>query len=147
MTNQTIEPQVNWTPDMMVEVILNEPDDFLKVRETLTRIGVASRKEKKLYQSCHILHKQGRYFITHFKELFALDGKHANLTVNDIQRRNRIIHLLADWGLISVVIPDKIVDIAPLNQIKVLPYKEKGEWELEQKYNIGAKKKKVEETE
>jgi hypothetical protein len=147
MINQTIEPQVNWTPDMMVEVILNEPDDFLKVRETLTRIGVASRKEKKLYQSCHILHKQGRYFITHFKELFALDGKHANLTVNDIQRRNRIIHLLADWGLISVVIPDKIVDIAPLNQIKVLPYKEKGEWELEQKYNIGAKKKKVEETE
>ena len=147
MTNQTIEPQVNWTPDMMVEVILNEPDDFLKVRETLTRIGVASRKEKKLYQSCHILHKQGRYFITHFKELFALDGKHANLTVNDVQRRNRIIHLLADWGLISVVIPDKIVDIAPLNQIKVLPYKEKGEWELEQKYNIGAKKKKVEETE
>jgi hypothetical protein len=147
MTNQTIEPQVNWTPDMMVEVILNEPDDFLKVRETLTRIGVASRKEKKLYQSCHILHKQGRYFITHFKELFALDGKHANLSVNDIQRRNRIIHLLADWGLISVVIPDKIADIAPLNQIKVLPYKEKGEWELEQKYNIGAKKKKVEETE
>jgi hypothetical protein len=147
MTNQTIEPQVNWTPDMMVEVILNEPDDFLKVRETLTRIGVASRKEKKLYQSCHILHKQGRYYIVSFKELFALDGKHANLTVNDIQRRNRIIHLLADWGLISVVIPDKIVDIAPLNQIKVLPYKEKGEWELEQKYNIGAKKKKVEETE
>jgi hypothetical protein len=147
MTNQTIEPQVNWTPDMMVDVILNEPDDFLKVRETLTRIGVASRKEKKLYQSCHILHKQGRYYITHFKELFALDGKHANLTVNDIQRRNRIIHLLADWGLISVVIPDKIVDIAPLNQIKVLSYKEKGEWELEQKYNIGAKKKKVEETE
>jgi hypothetical protein len=146
MTNQTIEPQVNWTPDMMVEVILNEPDDFLKVRETLTRIGVASRKEKKLYQSCHILHKQGRYFITHFKELFALDGKHANLTVNDIQRRNRIIHLLADWGLISVVIPEKIVDIAPLNQIKVLPYKEKGEWELEQKYNIG-KKGKVQETE
>jgi hypothetical protein len=143
----TIEPQVNWTPDMMVEVLLNEPDDFLKVRETLTRIGVASRKEKKLYQSCHILHKQGRYYIVSFKELFALDGKHANLTVNDIQRRNRIIHLLADWGLISVVIPDKIVDIAPLNQIKVLPYKEKGEWELEQKYNIGAKKKKVEETE
>jgi hypothetical protein len=147
MTNQTIEPQVNWTPDMMVEVLLNEPDDFLKVRETLTRIGVASRKEKKLYQSCHILHKQGRYYIVSFKELFALDGKHANLTVNDIQRRNRIIHLLADWGLISVVIPDKIVDIAPLNQIKVLPYKEKGEWELEQKYNIGAKKKKVEEEE
>jgi len=141
MTNQTIEPQVNWSPDMMVEVILNEPDDFLKVRETLTRIGVASRKEKKLYQSAHILHKQGRYFITHFKELFALDGKHANLTVNDIQRRNRIVHLLADWGLVSVVNPDKIADIAPLNQIKVLPFKEKGEWELEQKYNIGSKKR------
>lgn len=141
MTNQTIEPQVNWSPDMMVEVILSEPDDFLKVRETLTRIGVASRKEKKLYQSAHILHKQGRYFITHFKELFALDGKHANLTVNDIQRRNRIVHLLADWGLVSVVNPDKITDIAPLNQIKVLPFKEKGEWELEQKYNIGSKKR------
>jgi hypothetical protein len=146
MTNQTIEPQVNWSPDMMVEVILNEPDDFLKVRETLTRIGVASRKEKKLYQSCHILHKQGRYYITHFKELFALDGKHANLTVNDVQRRNRIIHLLADWGLITVVNPDKILDVAPLNQIKVLPYKEKNDWELEQKYNIG-KKGKVQETE
>jgi hypothetical protein len=143
---QTIEPQVNWSPDMMVEVTLNEPDDFLKVRETLTRIGVASRKEKKLYQSAHILHKQGRYYITHFKELFALDGKHANLTVNDIQRRNRIIRLLADWGLIAVITPEKIADIAPLNQIKVLPYKEKGEWELEQKYNIG-KKGKVQETE
>ena len=139
MTNQTIEPQVNWSPDMMVEVILNEPDDFLKVRETLTRIGVASRKEKKLYQSCHILHKQGRYYITHFKELFALDGKHANLTVNDVQRRNRIVHLLADWGLVSVVNSEKIADIAPLNQIKVLPFKEKAEWELEQKYNIGKK--------
>jgi hypothetical protein len=129
-----------------VEVILNEPDDFLKVRETLTRIGVASRKEKKLYQSCHILHKQGRYYITHFKELFALDGKHANLTVNDVQRRNRIVHLLADWGLVSVVDSEKIADIAPLNQIKVLPFKEKGEWELEQKYNIG-KKVRVQETE
>jgi hypothetical protein len=146
MTNQTIEPQVNWSPDMMVEVILNEPDDFLKVRETLTRIGVASRKEKKLYQSAHILHKQGRYYITHFKELFALDGKHANLTVNDIQRRNRIVRLLADWGLIAVVDVDKVLDIAPLNQIKVLPFKEKGEWILEQKYNIG-KKGKVVETE
>lgn len=135
------EPQVNWSPDMMVEVILNEPDDFLKVRETLTRIGVASRKEKKLYQSCHILHKQGRYYIVSFKELFALDGKHANLTVNDIQRRNRIVRLLVDWGLVSVVNEDKIVDIAPLNQIKVLPFKEKGEWELEQKYNIGSKKR------
>ena len=126
MINQTIEPQVNWTPDMMVEVTLNEPDDFLKVRETLTRIGVASRKEKKLYQSAHILHKQGRYYITHFKELFALDGKHANLTVNDVQRRNRIVRLLADWGLIAIVKEDSVLDIAPLNQIKVLPFKEKG---------------------
>ena len=113
MTN-TIEPQVNWTPDMMVEVLLNEPDDFLKVRETLTRIGVASRKEKKLYQSCHILHKQGRYYLVHFKELFALDGKHANLTVNDIQRRNRIAQLVADWGLVTIVDADQISDIAPL---------------------------------
>jgi len=101
MTTQ--EPQVNWSPEMMVEVLLNEPDDFLKVRETLTRIGVASRKEKKLYQSCHILHKQGRYYLVHFKELFALDGKHANLTVNDVQRRNRITKLLSDWGLIGIV--------------------------------------------
>ena len=146
MTNQTIEPQVNWSPDMMVEVTLNEPDDFLKVRETLTRIGVASSKEKKLYQSAHILHKQGRYYITHFKELFALDGKHANLTVNDVQRRNRIVRLLADWGLIAVVDADKVLDIAPLNQIKVLPFKEKGEWILETKYNIG-KRSKVVETE
>ena len=138
------EPEVNWTPDQMVEVILNEPDDFLKVRETLTRIGVASRKEKTLYQSCHILHKQGKYFIVHFKELFALDGKHANLTVNDVQRRNRITQLLADWGLITIVNVDKIADIAPLNQIKVLAYKEKDEWTLETKYNIG-KKRKVEE--
>jgi len=146
MTNQTIEPQVNWSPDMMVEVTLNEPDDFLKVRETLTRIGVASRKEKKLYQSAHILHKQGRYYITHFKELFALDGKHANLTVNDVQRRNRIVRLLEDWGLIAVVDADKVLDIAPLNQIKVLPFKEKEEWILETKYNIG-KRSKVVETE
>jgi len=141
------EHTVQWSPDMMIEVILNEPDDFLKVRETLTRIGVASRKEKKLYQSCHILHKQGRYFITHFKELFALDGKHANLTVNDIQRRNRIVQLIADWGLVEVVDVSKVQDIAPLNQIKVLPHKEKGDWILETKYNIGSKKKKVEETE
>jgi hypothetical protein len=124
MTNQTIEPQVNWSPNMMVEVLLNEPDDFLKVRETLTRIGVASRKEKKLYQSCHILHKQGKYYIVHFKELFALDGKHANLTVNDVQRRNRIARLLADWGLIGIVNEESIADIAPLNQIKVLSYKD-----------------------
>ena len=147
MTNQTIEPQVNWSPDMMVEVTLNEPDDFLKVRETLTRIGVASRKEKKLYQSCHILHKQGRYYITHFKELFALDGKHANLTVNDVQRRNRIAQLLADWGLIEIVDVAKIQDIAPLNQIKVLAYKDKEDWVLETKYNIGSKKKIVEDAE
>jgi hypothetical protein len=139
------EPEVKWTPDQMVEIILNEPDDFLKVRETLTRIGVASRKEKKIYQSCHILHKQGRYYLVHFKELFALDGKHANLTVNDVQRRNRIVQLLADWGLIVIVDPKKIQDIAPLNQIKVLSYKDKDEWILETKYNIGAKKKRVEE--
>jgi hypothetical protein len=138
------EPEVKWSADQMIEVTLNEPDDFLKVRETLTRIGVASRKEKKIYQSCHILHKQGRYFIVHFKELFALDGKHANLTVNDVQRRNRIIQLLSDWGLVTVLNSDSITDIAPLNQIKVLAYKEKGEWILETKYNIG-KKKKVEE--
>jgi len=141
-----VEPIVNWTPDQMVEVILNEPDDFLKVRETLTRIGVASRKEKKLYQSVHILHKQGRYYLVCFKELFALDGKHANLTVNDVQRRNRIVQLIADWGLITIVNPEKITDIAPLNQIKVLSYKEKGEWTLETKYNIG-KKTKPQETE
>ena len=114
------EPEVNWDPDQMVEVTLNEPDDFLKVRETLTRIGVASRKEKKIYQSCHILHKQGRYFLVHFKELFALDGKHANLTSNDVQRRNRIAQLLVDWGLVGIVNSDTIQDVAPLNQIKVL---------------------------
>ena len=142
MTN-TVEPTVEWSQDHMVEVLLNEPDDSLKVRETLTRIGVASRKEKKLYQSCHILHKQGRYFIVHFKELFALDGKHANLTVNDVQRRNRIVRLLADWGLITVVSPDAVMDIAPLNQIKVLAYRDKSDWVLEQKYNIGSKKKVV----
>ena len=129
----------------MVEISLNEPDDFLKVRETLTRIGVASRKEKKIYQSCHILHKQGRYFLVHFKELFALDGKHANLTSNDVQRRNRIAQLLSDWGLLEVLNTDKIKDIAPLNQIKVLAYRDKGDWILETKYNIGSKKKKNEE--
>ena len=139
------EPEVSWSQDQMVEVTLNEPDDFLKVRETLTRIGVASRKEKKIYQSCHILHKQWRYFLVHFKELFALDGKHANLTSNDVQRRNRIAQLLADWGLVGVVNTDRIQDIAPLNQIKVLSYKDKGDWILETKYNIGAKKKKTEE--
>ncbi len=138
------EPQVKWTPDMMVEISLSEPDDFLKVRETLTRIGVASRKEKKLYQSVHILHKQGKYYLVSFKELFALDGKYANLTVNDVQRRNRIIKLISDWGLVTVVNPDKITDIAPLNQIKVLPYKEKDEWILEAKYSIGSKKRGME---
>lgn len=139
-----VEPEVHWSQDQMVEVVLNEPDDFLKVRETLTRIGVASRKEKKIYQSCHILHKQGRYYIVHFKELFALDGKHANLTVNDVQRRNRIINLISDWGLVTIVKPDSVTDVAPLNQIKVLSYKDKGDWVLESKYNIG-KKKKVED--
>ena len=140
MTSSTVEPTVQWSQDQMVEVTLNEPDDFLKVRETLTRIGVASRKEKKLYQSCHILHKQGKYYIVHFKELFALDGKHANLTGNDVQR-NRIARLLADWGLISVVRAEAVADIAPLNQIKVLSFKDKGDWILEQKYNIGKKGK------
>jgi len=143
---QSIEPQVNWSQDQMIEVKLNEPDDFLKVRETLTRIGVASRKEKKLYQSCHILHKQGKYYIVHFKELFALDGKYTNLTVNDVQRRNRITRLLVDWGLVTVVKEEEIRDIAPLNQIKVLPFRDKNEWTLEQKYNIG-KKTKTEDTE
>ena len=140
------ELEVKWTPEQMVEVTLNEPDDFLKVRETLTRIGVASRKEKKIYQSCHILHKQGRYFLVHFKELFALDGKHANLTSNDVQRRNRISQLLADWGLVTNVDLKKIKDIPHLKQIKVLEYKKKGYWILETKYNIGSKKKKVDES-
>ena len=137
------EPEVNCSSDQMIEISLSEPDDFLKVRETLTRIGVASRKEKKIYQSCHILHKQGRYFIVHFKELFALDGKHANLTQNDVQRRNRIVQLLADWGLVDIMNVEKIQDIAPLNQIKGLSYKDKGDWILETKYNIGSKKKKT----
>ena len=139
------ESEIKWSSDQMVEISLNEPDDFLKVRETLTRIGVASRKEKKIYQSCHILHKQGRYFLVHFKELFALDGKHANLTTKDVQRRNRIAQLLADWGLVEVLNVDQIKDIAPLNQIKVLAYRDKGDWILETKYNIGSKKKKTEE--
>ena len=136
-----VEPEVSWSQDQMIEVVLNEPDDFLKVRETLTRIGVASRKEKKIYQSCHILHKQGKYYIVHFKELFALDGKHANLTANDVQRRNRIINLLSDWGLISINSPELVTDVAPLNQIKVLSYRDKNDWVLESKYNIGKKKK------
>jgi hypothetical protein len=142
--SQIVELEVKWSPDMMIEVVLNEPDDFLKVRETLTRIGVASRKEKKLYQSCHILHKQGRYYIVHFKELFALDGKKANLTQNDVQRRNRIVQLLSDWGLVDVIHAEKITEIAPLNQIKVLSYKEKNEWLLETKYSIGKKREELE---
>ena len=136
----TTEIEIEWQPSDMVEVSLSEPDDFLKVREILTRIGVASRKERKLYQSCHILHKQGRYYIVHFKELFALDGKKTNLTNNDVQRRNRIAQLLSDWGLVNVIEKTSIEDIAPLNQIKVLSFKDKDEWTLESKYNIGRKK-------
>ena len=138
------ETEIQWKQTDMVEVVLSEPDDFLKVRETLTRIGVASRKEKKIYQSCHILHKQGKYYIVHFKELFALDGKKTNLSLNDVQRRNRIVQLLSDWGLISVVNAIQIEDLAPLNQIKVLSFKEKNDWTLESKYNIGRKKTAVE---
>lgn len=123
-----------------LEVTLSEPDDFLKVRETLTRIGVASRKDKVLYQSCHILHKQGRYYIVHFKELFALDGKQADITDNDIQRRNTIAKLLSDWGLIKVINPDYIIDQAPLSQIKVISFKDKDDWDLQAKYNIGKKR-------
>jgi len=140
----TTDIEIKWQQSDMVEVALGQPDDFLKVRETLTRIGVASRKERKLYQSCHILHKQGKYYIVHFKELFALDGKKTNLSLNDIQRRNRIIQLLSDWGLIEVVTPENIADVAPLNQIKVLSFKDKNDWTLESKYNIGRKKTTVE---
>jgi len=129
----------SWHPENMLEVNLKEPDDFLKVRETLTRIGVASRKDKKLFQSCHILHKQGRYFIVHFKELFALDGKEANLTENDIERRNTIAQLLADWGLIAIINTTVAEKKAPLSQIKVLSFKEKNDWDLQAKYNIGKK--------
>ena len=129
---------VEWTPGSMLEVTLNEPDDFLKVRETLTRIGVASRKDKKLYQSCHILHKQGRYFIVHFKELFLLDGKKSNLEENDIARRNTIAQLMSDWGLITID-GQKVEPLAPMRQIKIIPFKEKNEWELCPKYNIGSK--------
>jgi len=133
------ELDISWDPGNMLEVQLKEPDDFLKVRETLTRIGVASRKDKKLFQSCHILHKQGRYFIVHFKELFALDGKEANLTENDIERRNTIAQLLGDWGLIAIVNATVAEKKAPLSQIKVLSFKEKNEWDLQAKYNIGKK--------
>ena len=133
------EEFVQWDEQQMVEVALKEPDDFLKVRETLTRIGVASRKEKKIYQSCHILHKQQKYYIVHFKELFALDGKDTNLSENDIARRNTIANLLTDWGLVDVVGTSKI-EAAPLSQIKVISFKEKNEWKLETKYNIGKKR-------
>ena len=130
--------EVSWKQEQMLEVGLNEPDDFLKVRETLSRIGVASRKEKKLYQSCHILHKQGKYYIVHFKELFALDGKETNLSENDIARRNTIAKLLSDWGLIKII--SELTECAPLSQIKIISFNEKGEWDLETKYNIGKKK-------
>ena len=129
----------DWTPDSMLEVILPEPDNFLKVRETLTRVGIASRKEQKLFQSCHILHKQGRYFIVHFKELFALDGKESNITLNDIERRNTISGLLEDWGLLSIIDKSKAEPKVSLSQIKIVAYKEKSEWELVPKYNIGVK--------
>ena len=131
--------EISWSQDMMLEVTLKEPDDFLKVRETLTRIGVASRKDHKLYQSCHILHKKGKYYIVHFKELFALDGKPASITKNDVERRNRIAKLLFDWGLVDFQAED-LTEVAPLNQIKVLSYKDKADWILESKYNIGKKK-------
>ena len=136
MEEQTI---VEWSPATMLEVTLNEPDDFLKVRETLTRIGVASRKDKKLFQSCHILHKQGRYFIVHFKELFLLDGKKSNLEENDIARRNTIAQLMSDWGLITIDSGKKVEPLAPMRQIKIIPFKEKNSWELCPKYNIGNK--------
>ena len=133
-----MENNVNWSQEQMFEVFLKEPDDFLKIRETLSRIGVASRKEKKLYQSCHILHKQGKYYIVHFKELFALDGKDTNLSENDIARRNTIVKLLSDWGLVTI--KNKPEPTAPLSQIKIISFKEKDEWILETKYNIGKKK-------
>ena len=129
----------SWSPEQMLEVVLKEPDDFLKVRETLSRIGVASRKDKTLFQSCHILHKQGKYYIVHFKELFALDGKDTNLSENDIARRNTITNLLSDWGLLDVV-GTTSVEAAPLSQIKVISFKDKGDWKLETKYNIGKKR-------
>ena len=138
MENDNTQIQIkDWTPGSMLEVSLREPDDFLKIRETLTRIGVASRKDQKLFQSCHILHKQGRYFIVHFKELFLLDGKPSSLLVNDVQRRNTIATLLADWGLVTIMKPEMAKELAPLRQIKVIPFKEKTQWELCPKYNIG----------
>jgi len=135
--NEINDAIVEWSPDLMLEVMLLQPDDFLKIRETLTRIGVASKRDSKLYQSCHILHKQGRYFITHFKELFLLDGKPSNLTVNDLNRRNTIVTLMSDWGLLETV--DAIGDTAPLNQIKIISHRDKTNWELCPKYNIGIK--------
>lgn len=134
-----MEKLVSWQPSDMLEVTLNEPDDFLKVRETLTRIGVASRKDKKLFQSCHILHKQGRYFIVHFKELFLLDGKKSNLETGDLARRNTIVTLLSDWGLVNIIDKTLCDDKAPLRQIKIVSFREKSEWELCQKYNLGSK--------
>ena len=136
----SVDTEIQWKQSDMIEVGLKEPDDFLKVRETLTRIGVASRKERKIYQSCHILHKQGKYYIVHFQELFALDGKNTNITLNDIQRRNRITQLLSDWGLVTIMNQDGVGELAPLNLIKVISFKEKGEWTLESKYYIGKKK-------
>ena len=137
------EVKLNWKQDDMLEIVLKEPDDFLKVRETLSRIGVASRKDRKLYQSCHILHKQGKYYLVHFKELFALDGKETNLSENDIARRNTIGKLLSDWGLVTV--KGEIEPVAPLSQIKIISFKEKSEWVLETKYNIGKKKEEQKE--
>ena len=130
---------MNWTADSMVEILLSQPDDFLKIRETLTRIGVASKTENKLYQSCHILHKQGKYYILHFKELFLLDGKTSNLSENDVQRRNRITKLLSDWGLLEIVNEQMVEDCAPISQIKIISHKDKSNWELCPKYNIGSK--------
>ena len=136
----SVDTEIQWKQSDMIEVGLKEPDDFLKVRETLTRIGVASRKERKIYQSCHILHKQGKYYIVHFKELFSLDCKNTNITENDIQRRNRITQLLSDWGLVTIINQDNVGELAPLNQIKVISFKDKTNWTLESKYNIGKKK-------
>ena len=139
------EESFNWSPEQMLEVTLKQPDDFLKIRETLSRIGVASRKDKTLFQSCHILHKQGKYYIVHFKELFALDGKKATIIENDIQRRNTISVLLQDWSLLSIVKPENAENKAPLSQIKIIAFKEKGDWNLQAKYNIGKKIVKEEE--
>ncbi len=137
--NSHYENKVEWTPEMMLEVKLSEPDDFLKAKETLSRVGVLSKKEQTLYQSVHILHKKSKYYLVSFKELFLLDGKYNNLTLNDVQRRNRIAYLLQDWGLVKIVEPEKFQDVCPMNQIKVIPYKEKGNYNLVSKYTIGKK--------